>query len=77
MRSKMITKKRNAWNRANYAQAISLLLDDNLVWSDDFDKIRRILADVFDEQMLMNDFECTNLNYLAEKLIEEENDFTI
>ena len=65
------------WNRANYRQAIDLLKDDKLVWSGDFDNIRKALADVFDEHLIERDFSFATLNYLAEKLLEEENDLTV
>lgn len=65
------------WNRANYAQAIALLKDDQLVWSADMDSIRKALADVFDEHLIERNFSFATLNYLAEKLIEEENDLTV
>ncbi len=65
------------WNRANYRQVIDLLKDDKLVWSPDFDSIRVLLADVFDEHLIDNNFSLTTLNYLAEKLLEEENDLTV
>lgn len=65
------------WNRANYAQAIALLKDDKLVWSSDFDSVRLLIADVLDEHLIDSDFSYGTLNYLAEKLLEEENDLTI
>ena len=65
------------WNRANYRQAIELLKDDKLVWSPDFDSIRKALADVFDEHLIEINFSFATLNYLAEKLLEEENDLTV
>jgi hypothetical protein len=65
------------WNRANYAQAIALLKDDKLVWSPDFDAIRVLLADVFDEHLIDGNFSFGTLNYLAEKLLEDENDLTV
>lgn len=65
------------FHRTNYRQAIDLLKDDKLIWSGDMDSIRKILADVFQEQMDCLGFENTNLNYLAEKLIADENDLTI
>ncbi len=65
------------WNRANYRQAIELLKDDKLIWSGDFDNIRKALADVFDEHLIDSDFSSSTLNYLAEKLLEEENDLTV
>jgi len=61
------------WHRTNYRQAIDLLKDDKLVWSGDFDSIRKLLADVFDEHAIEGNFSFTTLNYLAEKLLEEEN----
>jgi hypothetical protein len=65
------------WHRANYAQAIELLKDDKLVWSGDMDSIRKLLADVFDEHLIEDNFSFSTLNYLAEKLLEEENDLTV
>lgn len=64
-------------NRTNYRQAIALLKDDQLVWSADMDAIRKHLADVFDEHLIESNFSFSTLNYLAEKLIEEENDLTV
>jgi hypothetical protein len=61
------------WHRTNYRQAIELLKDDKLVWSGDFDSIRKLLADVFDEHLIESNFAFSTLNYLAEKLLEEEN----
>jgi hypothetical protein len=65
------------WNRANYRQVIDLLKDDKLVWSPDFDAIRVLLADVFDEHLIDGNFSFGTLNYLAEKLLEDENDISI
>jgi len=65
------------WHRANYRQAIELLKDEKLIWSPDFDNIRKALADVFDEHLIDDDFSSSTLNYLAEKLLEEENDLTV
>ena len=61
------------WNRANYRQAIDLLMDDKLVWSHDFDSVRKALANVFEEHAIEDNFTFQTLNYLAEKLLEEEN----
>jgi hypothetical protein len=65
------------WHKANYRQAIELLKDDKLVWSGDMDQIRKLLADVFDEHLIEDNFSFATLNYLAEKLLEEENDLTV
>lgn len=56
---------------------IDLLRDENLVWSSDMDQIRKLLADVFEEHMIESNFSFATLNYLAEKLLEEENDLTV
>jgi hypothetical protein len=61
------------WHKANYRQAIDLLKDEKLIWSPDFDSIRKLLADVFDEHAIEDNFSFETLNYLAEKLLEEEN----
>jgi Holliday junction resolvase RusA-like endonuclease len=65
------------WQRANYRQVIELLQDDKLVWSPDFDNIRKALADVFEDHLLDDNFGSGTLNYLAEKLLAEENDLTV
>lgn len=65
------------WNRTNYRQVIDLLKDDKLVWSGDMEQIRKLLADVFDEHLIDGNFSFGTLNYLAEKLLEEENDISI
>lgn len=65
------------WYRVNYTQAIALLRDDHLDWSDDMESIRKPLADVFDEAKAEGNFELTTLNYLAEVIIADENDLTI
>jgi hypothetical protein len=36
-----------------------------------------LLADVFDEHLIDGNFSFGTLNYLAEKLLEEENDISI
>lgn len=63
----------SGWQRANYQMVIELLKDENLVWSPDMDGIRKLLADVFDEHLIERNFSFATLNYLAEKLLEEEN----
>jgi DNA topoisomerase VI subunit A len=65
------------WHKANYRQAIELLKDDKLVWSGDMEQIRKLLADVFDEHLIEDNLSFSTLNYLAEKLLEEENDLTV
>jgi hypothetical protein len=64
------------WNIGNFAQVQLLLRDKNLDWSTDFDSIRLMLADVFDEHALRSEYSFGTLNYLAEKLLEDENYLT-
>jgi hypothetical protein len=59
--------------RSNAQFAVELLKDDQLVWSHDFEQIRPLLKDVFEEYIYLGKFDIMTLNYLAEKLIEEEN----
>lgn len=59
--------------RSNAQFALELLKDNELVWSNDFEQIRPLLADVFEEYIYLGKFDIMTLNYLAEKLIEEEN----
>ena len=70
-------KDTDNWNKVNYVQAIALLKDDKLIWSGDFDNVRKLIADVFTEHLNEDNFTFGTLNYLAEKLLEEENDLTI
>jgi hypothetical protein len=66
----------NKWNIGNFAQVQLLLRDKNLDWSADFDSIRLMLADVIDEHALRSEYSYGTLNYLVEKLLEDENDLT-
>jgi hypothetical protein len=66
----------NKWNIGNFAQVQLLLRDKNLDWSADFDTIRLLLADVIDEHALRSEYSYGTLNYLVEKLLEDENDLT-
>ena len=66
----------NAKIQADFRQAIDLLRDDKLVWSEDMDAIRKELADVLDEAILTETDGLGTLNYLAEVLIRDENDLT-
>jgi len=61
----------------NYEQVQLLLRDKNLDWSTDFDGIRLMLADIFDEHAMRGDYTFPSLNFLAEMLLEEENDLTV
>jgi hypothetical protein len=67
---------KDKWNIGNFAQVQLLLRDKNLDWSADFDSIRLMLADVIDEHALRSEYSYGTLNYLVEKLLEDENDLT-
>jgi hypothetical protein len=67
---------KDKWNIENFAQVQLLLRDKNLDWSADFDSIRLLLADVIDEHALRSEYSYGTLNYLVEKLLEDENDLT-
>ena len=67
---------KDKWNIGNFAQVQLLLRDKNLDWSTDFDAIRLLLADVIDEHALRSEYSYGTLNYLVEKLLEDENDLT-
>lgn len=66
----------NAKIQADFRQAIDLLRDDKLIWSEDMDAIRKELADVLDEAIITETDGLGTLNYLAEVLIRDENDLT-
>jgi hypothetical protein len=66
----------NAKIQADFRQAIDLLRDDKLIWSEDMDAIRKELADVLDEAIITETDGLGTLNHLAEVLIRDENDLT-
>ena len=73
---KHIIESVKEWHRANYTQAIELLKDEKLVWSEDMNAIRQTLADALEEARDLSMYENESLNYLAVKLIAEENDLS-
>ena len=61
---------------ADFKQASGLLRDDNLVWSDDFETIRKPLAALIDLEASTYRFN-PFLVQICQQLIAEENDITI
>jgi hypothetical protein len=61
---------------ADFKQASGLLRDDNLVWSDDFETIRKPLAALIDLEAATYRFN-PFLTQICQAVIAEENDITI
>ena len=61
---------------ADFKQASGLLRDDNLVWSQDFESIRKPLAALIDLEASTYRFN-PFLAQICQQLIAEENDITI
>lgn len=62
---------------ADFKQAISLLRDNNLVWSSDFDDIRLSLANLLTTKVSLAAANHPALIELVQTLISEENDLSI
>lgn len=62
---------------ADFKQAISLLRDNNLVWSSDFDDIRLSLANLLTTKVSLGAANHPALIELVQTLISEENDLSI
>lgn len=62
---------------ADFRQAASLLLDDNLVWSADLDSIRVDLAKYLQAKAGLGIGNHPSLIAVVQALIAEENDLTI
>lgn len=61
---------------ADFKQASGLLRDDNLIWSEDFEAIRKPLAALIDLEAATYRFN-PFLVQICQQLIAEENDITI
>lgn len=72
-RRKMKTNQRQ-YN--DFKQASALLLDNNLLWSNDFDSIRLDLARLIDLYAKMGHYPSA-LDEIVQKLISTENDLSI
>lgn len=62
---------------ADFSQAIALLRDNQLVWSEDMEVIRHDLADFIQQSMSLGWWTNASLQKLVQKLISEENDLSI
>ena len=71
-----MAKERDPWIRVKYATAAHLLLDENLVWSEDFDAIRKPLAALMVEAQYAI-IRSPQLQEIADKLLEDEYDITV
>lgn len=60
----------------DFKQASALLMDNNLLWSNDFDSIRIDLARLIDLYAKMGHYPSA-LNEIVQKLISTENDLSI
>jgi hypothetical protein len=60
----------------DFAQASMLLRDDHLIWSEDFEAIRKPLAALIDLEASTYRFN-PFLTQICQALIQEENDITI
>ena len=72
----MLRKVSPLRTKADFAQASMLLRDDNLIWSDDFEAIRKPLAALIDLEAASYRFN-PFLVQICQTLIAEENDITI
>lgn len=74
MEATLKTKTDRLYN--DFKQASGLLRDDNLVWSQDFESIRKPLAALIDLEASTYRFN-PFLTQICQQLIAEENDITI
>ena len=72
-----MTDKRFFRDYADIKQAEAVLLDQHLVWSADFESIRRPLADLFRQSASMGHYAHPAILQLAQVIISSENDLTI
>lgn len=62
---------------ADFKQAAALLDDDNLVWSEDLNSIRKHLSRLISDQAILTGHNNPHLVQIVQILIAEENDLTI
>lgn len=74
---KSIRKRTSEQLYADFKQAAGLLDDDNLVWSNDFDNIRRDLARYISIKATLGAGNNPHLIQIVQTLIADENDITI
>lgn len=74
---KEIRKRTNERLYLDFKQAAGLLDDDNLVWSQDLDNIRRDLARYISAKATLGAGNNPHLIAIVQRLIAEENDLTI
>jgi hypothetical protein len=69
--------KRLKRDYADIKQAQGVLLDRNLVWSEDFDSIRLALAELLGSSASMGHYAHPAIRKIAQILIATDNDLTI
>ena len=74
---KEIRKRTNERLYADFKQAAALLDDDNLVWDDDLNQIRRDLARYLSRKAALGAGNDPHLIQLVQTIIADENDITI
>ena len=74
---KELRKRTNERLYADFKQAAALLDDDNLIWDDDLNAIRRDLARYLSAKAALGVGNNPHLIQLVQTLIADENDITI
>jgi len=74
---KSLRKRTNEQLYADFKQAAGLLDDDNLIWSEDFNNIRRDLARYISAKATLGAGNNPHLIQIVQTLIADENDITI
>ena len=77
MLRKELRRRTNERLYADFKQAAALLDDDNLVWDDNLDAIRRDLARYISDRASLGTANNAHLINLVQTLIADENDLTI
>lgn len=77
MQRKEIRKRTNERLYADFKQAAALLDDDNLIWDDNLDAIRRDLSRYISDRASLGTANNAHLINLVQTLIADENDITI
>jgi len=74
---KSIRKRSNERLYADFKQAAALLDDDNLIWDNDLNAIRRDLSRYLSDKASLGSANHPHLIQLVQTLIADENDITI
>jgi len=72
-----LMNKTSARYYADFKQAAGLLFDDNLVWSEDIEDIRKPLANLISKNAQLGSRNDVDLIEIVQAVIAEENDLRI